>query len=126
MKCSNFDSSKALGYHKVEDMERYDDTFDLDSIDDSCTSIKTRKSRKLYPTVPDRSGGRYIVDELRDSGKQSRSVLFEEIDLTTYTEPVKLVGFKTSAERLNLWIHQMQCRYHDSIGNLISVLSGMK
>ena len=76
-------------------------------------SKSKNQPRKLYKTLPDRSGARYLIDETRGKSRASRSVLFEEINLELYTEEARLVGFITNAERLSVWVARFQDRYID-------------
>ena len=53
---------------------------------------------------------RYLVD--RFHATKSKAVLFEEIDLSTNKPNAKVVSFKTSEDRLLLWIKTFAIRYY--------------
>ena len=59
---------------------------------------------------------RYVVDKFHSSTK-SKTVLFEEIDLSTYKPTAKVASFQTSEDRLLLWIKIFAVRYFDLLNN---------
>ena len=63
----------------------------------------------------------YLVD--RFNATKSKTVLFEEIDSSTYKPNAKVVSFKTSEVRLLLWIKTFALRYYEylnTMGYLVS------
>ena len=102
---------------KLNTEEPEDDNIHSKSCEENYQNEMKTLPRRLYTAIPDRSGGRYVVDETREKSRASKSVLFEEIDLRTYRKNAKCIGFCTSADRLGFWISIFQTRYMDKINN---------
>ena len=95
-------------------------SFDADDDHDQRKKAGFRPSR-MVDMEPCEDLHRYLVD--RFNATKSKPVLFEEIDSSTYKPNAKVVSFKTSEDRLLLWIKTFALRYYEylnTMGYLVS------
>ena len=95
-------------------------SFDADDDHDQRKTAGFRPSR-MVDMEPCEDLHRYLVD--RFNATKSKTVLFEEIDSSTYKPNAKVVSFKTSEVRLLLWIKTFALRYYEylnTMGYLVS------
>lgn len=59
---------------------------------------------------------RYLVDKFHVT--KSKTVLFEEIDLSTYKPTAKVASFSTSEDRLLVWIKTFAIRYYNHLNTM--------
>ena len=72
---------------------------------------------------PDRSLDRYMYDEFKSKAIYSKDVPYEAIDVKLYKPRAKLVAFKTSEDRLTVWIKAIFTRYIDILRSLDDTVS---
>lgn len=72
-----------------------------------------RRSSHVRITQPSSDLNRYIVDKFHPPTAKAKHVPFEAIDLSVYQPSARCLAFRTSEERLLLWISAFANRYND-------------
>lgn len=87
------------------------------SSDESTTKVSNNKVPRVIANEPDHTFSRYVIDKFKTKASGSKSVPFESIDPNLYKPKAKLVGFRTSEDRIALWIEAITTRYIDSMAH---------